>query len=148
MPWRGWRVPLSLAVVLALVGGGCSYRLESLFFRDKADTSADITGTIPVVKAVESEPIAETDLVHARNAATEVMGRTGKDISQPWENPATGARGTVTPLAHAYESAGHVCRDFLASYVRNRAEIWMQGEACQMGEGRWEVRSMKPWKRS
>ncbi len=65
----------------------------------------------------------------------------------PWENPHTGARGTVTPLAAAYSQDGTTCRDFLASYVRNGAESWLQGEACRGRQGRWEVRQMRPWRR-
>ena len=84
----------------------------------------------------------------ARATVSEVLGRGGKDTSAPWENPKTGARGTVTPVASAYTQDGFTCRDFLASYVRAGSEAWMQGEACRMHHGRWEVRSMKPWKRS
>ena len=28
------------------------------------------------------------------------------------------------------------------------AEGWLQGEACQQGKGPWEIRHLKPWKRS
>ena len=59
----------------------------------------------------------------------------------------TGARGTITPLAAAYRDNGVECRDFLASYVRERSEAWMQGEACRNAVGRWEVRSLRPWRR-
>ena len=52
-------------------------------------------------------------------------------------NPKTGARGTITPIASAYSQDGLTCRDFLASYVRNGAESWMQGEACRAVHGRW-----------
>ena len=55
--------------------------------------------------------------------------------------PQTGARGTVTPIATAYNQDGFVCRDFLASYVKNSTESWMRGEACRQHKGRWEVRS-------
>ena len=55
-----------------------------------------------------------------------------KDSSQPWENPETGARGSVTPLSQAYSAEdGRTCRDFLASYVNGRAESWLQGAALQ-----------------
>ena len=47
----------------------------------------------------------------------------------PWENPRTGARGTITPLASAYNQDGVTCRDFLASYVHGQTEAWLQGEA-------------------
>ena len=69
-----------------------------------------------------------------------------KDSSQPWENPETGARGSVTPLAQAYSSDGRTCRDFLASYVNGRSESWLQGAACQSDHGRWEIHTLKPWR--
>ena len=63
----------------------------------------------------------ETDLAFARTAASDVLTKGDKDSSQPWENPETGARGSVTPLAQAYASDdGRTCRDFLASYVNGR----------------------------
>jgi hypothetical protein len=33
------------------------------------------------------------------------------------------------------------------SYVHDKAEAWMQGEACRTSAGHWEVRSLKPWRR-
>ena len=120
---------------------------------DKAERTGSIAAT-PVAVApattgqAAADPPAETDLQIARATVSEVLGRGGKDTSAPWENPKTGARGTVTPVASAYSQDGFTCRDFLASYVRAGSEAWMQGEACRMHHGRWEVRSMKPWKRS
>src|SRR5216683_1935100 len=69
-----------------------------------------------------------------------------KDASVPWENPHTGARGTITPLATATSQDGVTCRDFLASYVKNGSESWLHGEACRAGRGKWEVRNLRPWK--
>jgi hypothetical protein len=91
----------------------------------------------------------ETDLVFARLAIVEVLGHSGKkDVSAPWENPSTGARGTVTPIASAYVRDGNTCHDFLASYVREGAEAWYQGEACRPHKGKWEVKSLRAWTRS
>ena len=87
----------------------------------------------------------ESDLAFARNAASDVLTKGDKDSSQPWENPETGARGSVTPLAQAYSSDGRTCRDFLASYVNGTSESWLQGAACQSGHGRWEIHTLKPW---
>ena len=83
------------------------------------------------------------------NVPFELMLTKGdKDTSQPWQNPETGARGSVTPLAQAYANGdGRTCRDFLASYVNGRTESWLQGAACQAGHGRWEIHTLKPWKR-
>ncbi len=64
------------------------------------------------------------------------------------ENPAAGARGTVTAIASAYTVDNAECRDFLASHVKASKESWLRGEACKHGKGPWEVRAFKPWIRS
>lgn len=152
--WRGASrrlVPVTVAILLALATGACSYRLGSLFGNDRNDDKSDPTGSISASAAAPAAPAAslhEDDLVLARAAAAEALTRGSKDVSVPWENPTTGARGTVTPLANAYTQDGFVCRDFLASYVRGSTESWLQGEACRIHQGGWEVRSMRAWKRT
>ena len=150
------RFPLCPVVTaLALASGACSMPIGSLNGKDE-DKTAERTGSIAATPAAAVttpaqaviEGPGETDLVIARATASEVLGRGGKDTSAPWENPKTGARGTVTPVASSYTQDGFTCRDFLASYVRAGSEAWLQGEACRMHHGRWEVRSLKPWKRS
>src|SRR6266702_4331171 len=91
---------------------------------------------------------SEGDLAFARAAASEALTRGGKDVSVPWENPGTGARGTVTPLPSTSNQDGVLCRDFLVSYVHEANELWLQGEACRMQDGKWDVRNLRPWKRS
>jgi len=108
----------------------------------------NITGSVgPATEAASAVP-TESDLAFARNAASDVLTRGDKDASQPWENPETGARGSVTPLAQAYSSDGRTCRDFLASYVNGHSESWLQGAACQIGHGQWEIHTLKPWRQS
>jgi surface antigen len=142
-----FRVQALAAAVLALSISGCSfsYQLGSLFEKNKDGRPAEQTGSV-AAEATAAAPDAE-DLDAARAVATELLSR-GKDTSLPWENPRTGARGTVTPIAAAHDQDGQTCRDFLASYVRASAEAWLEGEACRGEAGRWEVRSLKPWRRS
>ena len=90
---------------------------------------------------------SEADLAYGRAVVSEALSRGSKDTSLPWENPNTGARGSITPLTNAYSSNGITCRDFLASYVKDKAETWLQGEACKYNKG-WEVRTMKPWRKA
>jgi len=133
-------------LTLILIGagsGGCSLsRTDSAFARMD---DAEATGSIATAQA-EKVP-TESDLVFARTAASDVLTKGGKDFSQPWENPETGARGSVTPIAAAYSSEGRTCRDFLASYVNGRSEAWMQGGACRSDHGQWEIHTLKPWKK-
>lgn len=142
---------LVVVFALAVGSGGCSfsYQLGSLFEKS-ADEVTDQTGSItPAANKSAQQSPSDTDLVYARAAASEVLAGGAKEASQPWENPKTGARGTVTPIAAAYTQDGFTCQDFLASYVREgNGEAWLQGEACRIHQGKWEVRSLKPWKRS
>jgi surface antigen len=132
-------------ILIGAVSGGCSMsRTDSAFA--KMDDN-DLTGSIAAAQASGPAP-TDSDLAFARNAASDVLTKGDKDSSQPWENPETGARGSVTPLAQAYSSPeGRTCRDFLASYVNGRNESWLQGAACQIGHGRWEIHTLKPWRR-
>jgi surface antigen len=146
--WR--RLPAAtFTFMLALSLGGCSfsYQLDSMF--GKKDDSS-LTGTLQQPAAPAIKPVAdlppEGDLVIARAAVSEVMSKGGKDTSVSWENPKTGARGTVTPIAAARsEDGGLTCHEFLASFEREGSSSWMQGEACRANKGKWEVRTLKPW---
>ena len=152
--YRAWgRVGLSAigpggaVVTLILIGlgsGGCSLSRPDAYARMQP---ADVTGALskqPVTLPVPTE----SDLAFARTAASDVLTKGDKDSSQPWENPETGARGSVTPLSQAYSAEdGRTCRDFLASYVNGRAESWLQGAACKASHGRWEIHTIKPWTR-
>jgi len=146
------RLPVGLAALsLALAAGGCSfsYQLDSLFGRSKDDAAPEHTASLrPSTPRPAAVMPPEGDLAIARAAVTEVLTKGGKDSSVPWENPKTGARGTITPIASAYSQDGLTCHDFLASYVRNGTESWLQGEACRVQQGRWEVRTLKPWQRT
>jgi surface antigen len=120
-----------------------------LFSKSKDVGRSEQTGSLapaPPKQAAVMPP--ENDLAVARAVASEVLSKGGKDTSMPWENPRTGARGTITPIASAYNQNGVTCRDFLASYVRNGTEAWLQGEACRGERGHWEVRNLKPWQRT
>jgi surface antigen len=131
-------------ILIGVVTGGCSLSRPDAAFARMDDR--ELTASIGAAAAAGPAP-TETDLAFARNAASDVLTKGTKDSSQPWENPETGARGSVTPLAQAYSSDGRTCRDFLASYVNGRSESWLQGAACQTEHGRWEIHTLKPWRR-
>ena len=132
-----WCLPVALA--------GCSttYQVGALFGGEDAER----TGAISSVPAT-AQAVPDGDLAFAKAAATELLAQGGKDASLPWENPGTGARGTVTPLASSFEQGdGTLCREFLASHVRHKKEAWYQGQACRRGK-HWEVREIRPLQRT
>ena len=131
------------SILIGVGLGGCGLSRPDGAFAKMEDKG--VTGSI----APSASPPAPTDsdLAFARTAASDVLTKGDKDSSQPWENPETGARGSVTPLAQAYSSDGRTCRDFLASYVNGRSERWLEGAACRTDHGSWEIHTLKPWRR-
>ena len=141
--------PLAAILLLGMLTGGCAVSGMFGIAKDDAMAKAETTGSIPPTSGRLSSGLPpEADLVLARAAIAEVLSMRRKDFSTSWENPSTGARGTVTPIAAAYQQDGVTCHDFLASYLNGRAETWMRGEACQQPQGQWEVKVLRPWKRS
>jgi surface antigen len=141
---------VTAATVLALGAGGCStsYQLGSMF--GKGEEKGERTGSVTQPTAMAQAPAGafpSADLAYAKAATIELLARGPRDASQPWENPKSGARGTVTAIAAVYAHDGIQCRDFLASYVRGATESWYQGNACRKGST-WEFREIRPLQRS
>src|SRR5262249_32378469 len=100
------------ALLLALPAGACSYQLGSLMGHDSAkldktsERPADrpeAPGAIGWASPSSRAPAEvgnENDLEYARAAAAQALAADAKSV--PWENPRTGARGTITPIANAY----------------------------------------------
>ena len=90
------------AITIALAVSGCSfaYQLDNLFAKTDEGAARTLRHpcTSPPPRPAAEAP-AEADLAIARAVASEVLTKGGKDVSMPWENPGTGARGTITPLA-------------------------------------------------
>jgi hypothetical protein len=134
------------AFMLALSAGGCSfsYQLDTFGKKDNAGLTGSLRTPGSAIQPVADLP-PEADLIIARAAVSEVMTKGSKDASVSWENPQTGTRGTVTPIATAHSEDGITCHEFLASFERAGNSSWMQGEACRASKGKWEVRNLKPW---
>ncbi|ABD86701.1 RT0821/Lpp0805 family surface protein [Rhodopseudomonas palustris] len=143
--------PPAILLTTILIGfgvGGCSLSHNDAAYA-QMDGSSDFTGSIrSLTRSSSNDGPTEADLALARNAASDVLTKGDKDSSQPWENPSTGARGSVTPLASVYSTDGRSCRDFLASYVKDRSESWLQGAGCRTASGHWEIHTLKPWRKS
>ena len=143
------RLAAVAAAFAAFAAAGCSLPLDSMF--PQSDSAVEQTGsTARMVQQTADTALAgtpsEVDLAYARAVAADAVARGGRDISIPWENPNTGAGGNITPIAANRSDGPFTCRDFLASYVRGQQQSWLQGEACRTERGRWEVRSLKPFK--
>ncbi len=142
----------AIAAILAmsLAVGGCSLsgQFDSYFGgSDKAETTGSITPP-PGAKPADDMP-PDGDLAYARAAASEVLKRNEKNASVPWENPKSGARGTVTPIASAFNGEGGPDLPQFPGELRQR-----QRRGCCKAKPASTPRvpgkcaASKPWKRS
>lgn len=137
---------LLAACAVALTAASCSMPASFTLpgFESGDGNDAAPAGSTDLIPALSSGGFSDDDLAAATTMASLLLphGSGGR-----WENPRSGARGTITPIAAVYRDNGTACRDFLVSYVHDKTEAWMQGEACHDSDSRWEVRSLKPWRR-
>jgi surface antigen len=151
--WRARTRLLACIATLALAGasGGCSYsyNLGSMFGEGTPEKTASVAAAgTAVPKPIAATDSTDGDLALAKAAAAELLTHGTKDASLPWQNPRTGAHGTVTPIASTYTKDGLTCHDFLASHVQGEKQSWYQGDACRVHGGRWEVRDIRPRQRT
>lgn len=92
-------------------------------------------------------PIPPADWEAAKARLMEALAETADTPSLPWENAASGMRGTVTALQRGGGPGGQTCRDFLGSAIKDGKEVWFDGRACR-GTGAWAVTELRPWRRT
>lgn len=155
------RFSASSGVLLAvLIAAGCSMSMpiaslipgaeEKVLASADAD-KRDITGSLPLQPPADgsaSGGMTPVDWSLAATALREALNRSDDATSILWQNPTSGARGTVTPIAAAYVQDGFPCRNFLASHVHAGREIWFEGTACRVHRGQWDIRSTRPLQKS
>jgi surface antigen len=158
------------ALALAAAIAGCSMSFPSLLGQKEADNPptpavnaafesktakagrgepGDVTGSLSLQSTAGAKGgLAPVDWAIAKSALREVLGRGGAGSRQPWENPTSGTRGTVTPVADVYEKDGFPCRNFIVSGVREGRESWYEGTACRIHRGNWDIVTTRPLQKS
>ncbi|BAS00372.1 RT0821/Lpp0805 family surface protein [Blastochloris viridis] len=135
-----------LGVGLALLVSGCaaiSIPMGGLFGDDSDDEI--VTKSVKPLPVVPVATVPDADWRAAKAPFSLAMNRTDAGASVMWDNPATGAHGSITPLSKAAASdAGRTCRTFLLSRVEGDTESWHQGEACLAGKAGWKVQMVRP----
>jgi surface antigen len=150
---------LFAAFIMACVASGCSSSMPALFANnDKPVMVArsenapkpdpDITGSLSLSSNGANATMSPVDWAIAKSALRQALGREEAGASQPWENPTSGARGTITPVAAIYEKGGFACRNFIVSHVRDDKETWYEGTACRLHRGQWDVTASRPLQKS
>jgi len=159
IPYHGFGALGAATIALfALGSGGCSSSMPALFSNDDKPAKVarsenapkqdpNVTGSLSLSSGT-APAMSSIDWTIAKSALRQALGREEAGASQPWENPTSGARGTITPVAAIYEKDGFACRNFIVSHVRESHENWYEGTACRMHRGQWDVTTTRPLQKS
>ena len=129
-----------LALGLAPALGGCamSFPMGSMLPEDVTGSMA----TVPFGALLDEE-----DRRREKAALATALDPQGDGSTVHWENPTSGRKGALTAVAHAYPQDAKVCRAFLGELRDGTTSRSVQGTACALAAGDWEVRDVKPFKK-
>jgi surface antigen len=135
---RGMRPLVLIVAALTLTGCAMTTSLGPLFSKD------DITGSIPPSDGRFSTAMTDADWDVARAAIEQATSDAASSTTAAWENPQTGLKGRVTPVATAFAVEDRTCRAFVATLEASARTDWYQGRACH-GDGGMSVGAVLPF---
>ena len=138
---RSARAVCLLIVAGAPAIGGCSlsFPIAPLLPSDEVTGSAS---PVPFGQLLDEE-----DRRREKAALSTALDPQGDGSTVRWENGKSGAKGAITAVGRAYTADGKVCRAFLGDLSRDALHRAVQGTACAVAAGDWELREVKPFAR-
>ncbi len=132
-------------ICLALTTGGCNSLGPMASLTVDEDVTGSISTAMPNPEAPPLPALSTQDWTIARMALASALDPQGTGAVVSWENPASGARGAMTPVGATYAADGQTCRAFLAEIVSKAPVQRLQGRGCRTGDGQWAVSDLKPF---
>lgn len=116
----------------------------SLSFPIAPLTQADeVTGSdspVPFGRLLDEE-----DRRREKAALSTALDPQGDGATVRWDNDKSGTKGAITAVGRAYTSDGQICRAFLGDIAREALHRTVQGTACAVAAGDWQMREAKPF---
>lgn len=128
-----------VALVLAIPGAGCGV---SLPLASLVPEPGDVltTGSLPRARSLGLLPQSE-DWRRASAALATALDPQGNGARVSWDNPESGAAGSIAAADAPYLEGDLVCRRFAAVTRLGQSEESYAGHACRNGPGDWRIRS-------
>lgn len=132
--------PIAAVAFAACLLSGCATQLGPVF------GDGTTTGSITPRDGRFSVNMTDEDWRRAQASVGQALDPLAGGKGSIWSNPASGLRGTATPVAGGFAQGGHACQAFLATLVEGVDTNWYQGTACQLDGHAWTIVSAGPWK--
>jgi len=134
-------VALAMLSLLSPALGGCS-----MSFPMGSMLPDDVTGSlakVPFGALLDAE-----DRRREMAALATALDPQGDGSTVHWENPKSGRKGSLTAVGHAYPQESNVCRAFIGDMSEGVRSREVEGTACTVAAGDWEVKDVKPFKKA
>lgn len=135
-------LPAAATALIALSLGGCA-GLGLPIAREMTALDTTTTGSIrpTLVSATVVDGVAASDWEAIRRTVAATRANTAVD-RLGWTNPDTGSAGSIVGLSAAALKGGMPCRTFATTVNDQRGVRRYRGEACEHGNGRWQLYGM------
>ncbi len=100
--------------------------------------------TTQAAAEVEADSVDPSDLKTVLSTAAAALNTGRTDQALAWANPVTGSSGAVTPLEAAPTGDEATCKVFASTVNDVRGIRGYRGEACQRGDGTWNLMRFVP----
>jgi surface antigen len=94
-----------------------------------------------------SPRLDQEDWRRASAALATALDPQGNGALVRWDNAASGAKGSFSPVGDPFLVRDEICRSFIAALTVDGAETWLQGGACRQSPTQWTIKDVKPWRR-
>jgi surface antigen len=144
---------LCAALLAASAAGGCSIAVPmgspSALWRGSTERAPgeDVTGSIAKPPEKLSQALDAEDWRRASAAMNTALDPQGSGAGVNWDNPQTGARGSITPVGSAFPLDGKICRTFRADLAAKEAHESLEGAACREKTAEWSLTRVRPRKK-
>ncbi len=125
------------SVVGAVAGG----YIGSQFGEGDGKTAATILGAVlgAYIGSEIGRDLDDRDLAMMNHTTNRALSQAGNGTTYSWQNPGTGARGSVTPRSSFHNDDGTNCREFSQSVNAKGRYHTATGVACEQSDGSWKI---------
>ena len=109
-----------------------------------------LASPLPLIEPVSllSPKLDVEDWRRAKAALATALDPQGNGGHVGWDNSASGAKGSFMPAGDAFLVKDEICRKFIAMLAAKEPEQWFEGNACRISVNDWEIKDVKPGKKS
>lgn len=125
----------------ALAGAAGGAWVGSNVGKGKGNTVAIATGTLlgAMLGSNIGRSLDQADMAYYDRTSQYAMENARTGATTTWNNPDSGASGTITPTNTYQTAGGQYCREYTQTINVDGRSVQGQGQACRNPDGTWTI---------